>query len=89
MDFMFVLLHFNSKVIKAHNNDNITILFWNSFWFWPLFGMGEGNSGSIKNKCMATCGLCTPGEPGGIKSLYIFPDFSPTLKAHAHAHLKI
>ena len=54
MDFKFVMLLFNSKVVKAHDNDNITILFWNSFWVYPLFGMGEGNSGFIKSKCKYT-----------------------------------
>ena len=54
MDFKFVMLLFNSKVVKADNNDNITILFWNSFWVYPLFGMGEENSGFIKSKCKYT-----------------------------------
>ena len=35
-------------------DENITILFWNSFWVYPLFAMGEGNSGFIKNKCKYT-----------------------------------
>ena len=41
-------------MVKAQNNGNITILFWNSFWVYPLFGMGEGNSGFIKSKCKYT-----------------------------------
>ena len=45
---------FHSKVAKVHDTDNITILFWNSFWVYPLFGMGEGNSGFIKSKCKFT-----------------------------------
>ena len=31
-----------------------TILFWNGFWNWPFYGMGEGNSGFISNKCKYT-----------------------------------
>ena len=38
----------------AHDNDNITILFYNSFWVYPLFGMGEENRGFIKSKCKYT-----------------------------------
>ena len=29
----------------------LTILFWNGFWNWPYFGMGEGNAGFVSNNC--------------------------------------
>ena len=32
----------------------LTILFWNGFWKWPFYGMGEGNTGFISHKCEYT-----------------------------------
>ena len=54
MELRFLMFLFYSVVAKDHDIDNITILFWNSFWVYPLFGMGEGNSGFIKRKCKYT-----------------------------------
>ena len=52
MNFKFLMLNLNMKVVKEHANDNITILFWN--FFWEIDRMGEGNSGFVKNKCKYT-----------------------------------
>ena len=35
-------------------NNKITILFWNGFWKWPFYGMGEGNTGFISHHCKYT-----------------------------------
>ncbi len=38
------------------SNKTITILFWNTFWIWPDFGMGLGTSGFMEHNC--TCFNC-------------------------------
>ena len=47
-------MFFNQQVKKENEEDKINILFWNSFWVYPLFAMGEGNTGFIKSKCRYT-----------------------------------
>ena len=32
-------------------DEKLYILFWNGYWNWPFYGMGEGNRGFVKNKC--------------------------------------
>ena len=33
------------------DKQKLIILFWNGFWNWPYFAMGEGNSGFVSNNC--------------------------------------
>ena len=51
--FLFIVSQ-SFKGSKKLLDERITILFWNSFWVYPLFAMGEGNTGFIKNKCKYT-----------------------------------
>ena len=39
---------------NRQENDNITILFWNSYFIWKYYGMGYRNKGFIKAGCKYT-----------------------------------
>ena len=40
--------------VETHDNEKLSILFWNKFWDLPFFGMGEGNTGFENNGCIYT-----------------------------------
>ena len=40
--------------VEIHDNEKLSILFWNKFWDLPFFGMGEGNTGFVNNRCKYT-----------------------------------
>ena len=41
----------NEEIVKSTKDERLNILFWNSYWNWPFFGMGVGNRGFVSNKC--------------------------------------
>ena len=40
--------------VEVNNNERLSILFWNKFWNWPFYAMGEGNTGFVNNRCKYT-----------------------------------
>lgn len=65
-------MHFFLMTFSAHEGDdgelnreepigtNITVLFWNGFWLWPMMGMGAGNEGFVSAGCkMRNCYITT------------------------------
>ena len=42
------------------SNKSVMILFWDSYWIWPTYGLGPENVGFLEHKCQcANCYVST------------------------------
>ncbi len=63
----------NAKKTCKSNDKTITILFWNSFWIWPDYGMGLGNAGFLEHNCSCSnCHTTTDRKQAAVADAIIF-----------------